>query len=153
MAHCMNCGGSIDDDWKVCPKCGKPVANTQKHAPPDNRRNAIIGIVVFVVVVGLVVVGALLPDRHGSTTTVLRAPTDGRKVIVASSTESLDEMLSAGSDKAIAVVVASGGGFLVDQGTEVAATYESLGVRKVRVLEGSQIGSVGYVPKEWVVSR
>jgi hypothetical protein len=84
---------------------------------------------------------------------VVRAPTEGESVVLAVSKESLNEMMSAGSDRAIALMVLNGAGFLVPQNTPVSIVDRGLGVRKVLVLEGSMIGRAGWTLSESVVDR
>jgi len=84
---------------------------------------------------------------------VLRSPTRGGRVAVAISKQALEEMYSAGNDRAIALMVMNGSAFLVPQNTQVSVVDRSIGSRKVLVLNGSSMGQSGWVPMEWVVEK
>ncbi len=84
---------------------------------------------------------------------VLRSPTRGGRVVVAISKQALEEMYSAGNDRAIALMVMNGSAFLVPQNTQVSVVDRSIGSRKVLVLNGSSMGQSGWVPMEWVVEK
>ena len=85
---------------------------------------------------------------------VLRAPTSGTDVVVAVSEGALDEMLSAGNDRAIAALILGGRGFLVPQGTPVSVIDSGgLGKKKIIVTSGEMTGRTGWVPMEWVVNN
>ena len=96
---------------------------------------------------------ASTPSGCSSNNCVIKAPTGG-DVALAVSQRSLDEMMSGGTDKAIAVMVLNGSAFLVPQNTSVSIVDQGFGVRKVLVLEpGPTLGRTGWVPAEWVVDR
>ena len=84
---------------------------------------------------------------------VVRAPTGGESVVLAVNKESLNEMVSSGSDRAIAVMVLNGSAFLVPQNTPVSVVDRGFGVRKVLVLGGPTIGRTGWTVAEWVVDQ
>lgn len=94
------------------------------------------------------------PSGCSSNNCVVRAPTGGEVVVLAVSKEALDEMISSGSDRAIAVMVLNGSAFLVPQNTPVSIVDRSFGAKKVLVLEpGPTLGRTGWVLDEWVVDR
>ncbi|HPS79913.1 MAG TPA: hypothetical protein PLS53_17275 [Thermoanaerobaculaceae bacterium] len=74
----------------------------------------------------------------------------GRMVPVATSSEALDEMLSAGTDRGIAAVVIGGRGFLVSDGTQVSVVGREFGRKKILVTAGEMTGRTGWVVSEWV---
>ncbi len=45
----------------------------------------------------------------------------------------------------------SGKGFAVTKGTKVLVIESAVGSRKVRILEGDQIGNAGWIAMEWVI--
>jgi hypothetical protein len=85
---------------------------------------------------------------------VLRVPSGGAYVVVAVSSEALDEMINAGSDRGIAALVLGGEGFVVPQGTQVSIIGSGgFGKKKIVITDGEMTGRIGVVPMEWVVAR
>ena len=72
---------------------------------------------------------------------------------MAVSKAAFDEMLSAGSDRVIAVMIMNGTAFLVPQNTSVSIIERTFTARKVLVTEGPALGRSGWLPFEWVVDR
>ncbi len=84
---------------------------------------------------------------------VVRIESSDADVVLAISKQVLDEMLSAGSDRAIAVMVANGSAFLVPPNTPVSVVDRGFEVRKVLVLSGPLSGRTGWLPADWVEDR
>lgn len=83
---------------------------------------------------------------------VLRVSSGGTDVVVAVSSEALDEMINAGSDRGIAALVLGGSGFLVPQGTRVSVIGSAgFAKKKIVITSGEMVGRTGFVPMEWVV--
>jgi hypothetical protein len=85
----------------------------------------------------------------------LLSGTSGTITPVGTSETALQQFLKShrAKDKhGIVQMMASGSVFMVDNGTKVLVIDygESLGMRKIRILEGTREGRAGYVPYEWV---
>ncbi len=167
LKPCLECKREISTEAKTCPHCGKshPTSATSPAA------QGCAGCLV--VLIPLVVLGPCFgdssspstaaspthsqPESQGSTRSTgeyrLRAPTAGTDVVVAISENALEEMVSAGSDRAIAVMVLNGSGFLVPQSTPVSVVDGGVLTKKILVLEGPTLGQSGWVPSEWVVNK
>lgn len=167
LVHCSECGKEVSDRASACPHCGNPTSGQKK---PLGQRSfstgagCLILIAIFGTVIGLAGWCAestsntssgsrAAPSSCSSNNCVVRTPTGGESAVLAVTKESLNEMMSAGSDRAIAVMVLNGSAFLVPQNTSVSLLGSGFGVRKVLVLEGATTGRTGWVPAEWVVNR
>ena len=181
LVLCSECGKEVSDRAAACPHCGNPLPRGQPKAPPIDgqqkpwyqRRSdgsfstgagCLILIAIFGTVIGLAGWCAestsntssgsrAASDSCSSNNCVVRTPTGGESAVLAVTKESLNEMMSAGSDRAIAVMVLNGSAFLVPQNTSVSLLGSGFGVRKVLVIEGSMTGRTGWIPAEWVVDR
>ena len=166
LIRCPDCGKDVSTSALTCPNCGRPIEIARQQKA--NRSCLLVGcglpvvLALIAIVIGLCADAAKTPEERAadslatlestcSSNCVVRAPTGGESVVLAVSKSALDEMLSAGSDRAIAVMVLDGSAFLVPQNTSVSIVDRGFLVRKVLVLEGPMAGRTGWTPKEWVV--
>lgn len=181
LVKCSECGKEVSNQAAACPHCGNPLLRKPPEETPtggqkkpwwkrDNAGNfstgagCLILIAIFGTVIGLAGWCAestsntssgsrAAPSCFSSNNCVVRTPTGGEYAVLAVSKESLNEMMSAGSDRALAVMVLNGSAFLVPQNTSVSLLGRGFGVRKVLVLEGATTGRTGWALEEWVVDR
>jgi hypothetical protein len=182
LVLCSECGKEVSNQAAACPHCGNPLPGQKSRQPPTGgqpkkrwyQRNS---AGEFSTGAGCLILAAMLgipfglagwcaessppstsgkssaPSSCSSSDCVVRDPTEGESVVLAITKESLSEMMSSGSDRAIAVMVLNGSAFLVPQNTSVSIVDRAFGVRKVLVMEGSLTGRTGWTPAEWVVDR
>jgi DNA-directed RNA polymerase subunit RPC12/RpoP len=174
LVRCVECRKEVSDQAAVCPHCG--IANLLRKAPEKpltaGRKKrlgerdlsfwdickVLIGLslpaVLFVWCFASSDTSTASPQSAGcsSSDCVLRV-SGTANVVVAVTKKSLNEMMSSGSDRAIAVMVLNGSAFLVPQNTPVSIVDRGLGVRKVLVTDGPMTGRAGWTPAEWVVAK
>ena len=80
----------------------------------------------------------------------LAADTSGPDLVLAVNEQAYDEMVMAGDDRTLAVMVLNGSCFLAPKGTRVKVLDWKTGARKVLVLDGPTIGREGWLPSKFV---
>jgi hypothetical protein len=160
LKPCRECGKEVSTEAKQCPHCGVGHPTT-KSVSSAGCAIGCLGVIVLAILIGVLSQGGNQGSQTqpaesstcSSSNCVVRAPTRGESVVLAVSKQSLNEMISSGSDRAIAVMVLNGSAFLVSQNTPVSIVDRAFGVRKVLVLEGPMSGRSGWAPAEWVLDR
>ena len=163
LRPCTECKREISSEAKSCPHCGKQNPTTKNYSIGQGCAGCLVVVIVLWVIGSLAGGPASSPSatqpersRSGSCAAdkcVVRAPTGAPQVPLAVSKAAFDEMLSAGSDQATAVMIMNGTVFLVPQNTSVSIVERTFTARKVLVTEGAALGRSGWLPYEWVVDR
>jgi len=171
MKKCQFCAEEVQDDAIVCKHCGKEL---NKQAVRKQEYKWTVGkiscaVILIPIILGFVI--TLARGCSGSDTTTpnnaqpsvgvgqegfLRTSDVGGDVYVATTESAFDEFVKAAVIKdtiGMAQMVLNGRAFGVPYNTKILVTESAFTKKKVRILEGKQLGKIGWVPFEFVVAK